>query len=39
MRRVKGVRRIGVRVGNGLTVDQGKRVLAAAARLRFTAVE
>jgi hypothetical protein len=29
IRRVKGVRRIGIRVGNWLTVDQGKRLLAA----------
>jgi integrase len=27
-RRVKGVRRIGVRVGNWLTAEQGKRLLA-----------
>src|SRR5712692_6479179 len=31
IRRVKGVRRIGVRVGNWLTAEQGKRLLAAAA--------
>jgi integrase len=31
-RRVKGVRRIGVRVGNWLTAEQGKRLLAAADR-------
>ena len=30
IRRVKGVRRIGVRVGNWLTAEQGKRMLAAA---------
>ncbi len=30
IRRVKGVRRIGIRVGNRLTVEQGKRMLAAA---------
>ncbi len=30
IRRVKGVRRIGVRVGNWLTAEQGKRLLAAA---------
>jgi integrase len=30
IRRVKGVRRIGVRVGNWLTADQGKRLLARA---------
>ena len=30
IRRVKGVRRIGIRVGNWLTVEQGKRLLAAA---------
>ena len=29
IRRVKGVRRIGVRLGNWLTVDQGRRLLAA----------
>jgi integrase len=29
IRRVKGVRRIGVRVGNWLTAEQGKRLLAA----------
>jgi integrase len=28
IRRVKGVRRIGVRLGNWLTVEQGKRLLA-----------
>jgi integrase len=28
IRRVKGVRRLGVRIGNWLTVDQGKRLLA-----------
>ncbi len=32
IRRVKGVRRIGVRVGNWLTADQGKRLLAGAER-------
>ena len=32
IRRVKGVRRIGVRVGNWLTPDQGKRLLASADR-------
>jgi integrase len=31
IRRVKGVRRIGIRVGNWLTAEQGKRLLAAAA--------
>src|SRR6266581_563530 len=31
IRRVKGVRRLGVRVGNWLTAEQGKRLLAAAA--------
>ena len=30
IRRVKGVRRVGVRVGNWLTAEQGKRLLAAA---------
>jgi site-specific recombinase XerD len=30
IRRVKGVRRIGVRVGNWLTAEQGKRLLARA---------
>ena len=30
IRRVKGVRRIGIRVGNWLTAEQGKRLLAAA---------
>jgi integrase len=30
IRRVKGVRRIGIRVGNWLTVEQGKRLLATA---------
>jgi hypothetical protein len=30
IRRVKGVRRIGVRVGNWLTAQQGKRLLAGA---------
>lgn len=30
IRRVKGVHRIGIRVGNWLTVEQGKRLLAAA---------
>lgn len=36
IRRVKGLRRIGVRVGNWLTAEQGRRLLAAphAARLR-----
>ena len=29
IRRVKGVRRLGVRVGNWLTVEQGKRLLSA----------
>jgi len=29
MRRVKGVRRLGVRVGNWLTAEQGKRLLEA----------
>jgi hypothetical protein len=28
IRRVKGVRRLGVRIGNWLTVDQGRRLLA-----------
>jgi integrase len=32
IRRVKGVRRVGVRVGNWLTSDQSKRLLAAADR-------
>ena len=32
IRRVKGVRRIGVRVGNGLTAEQGKRLLAGVER-------
>src|SRR5215831_17037001 len=32
IRRVKGVRRIGVRVGNWLMAEQGKRLLASAAR-------
>src|SRR5215813_6902040 len=32
IRPVKGVRRIGVRVGNWLTVDQGKRLLASVDR-------
>src|SRR6516225_2168735 len=32
IRRVKGVRRIGVRVGNWLTPDQGQRLLASADR-------
>jgi len=32
IRRVKGVRRIGVRVGNWLTAEQGKRLLACADR-------
>ena len=32
IRRVKGVRRIGVRVGNWLTVEQGKRLLAGVER-------
>src|SRR5213595_3980003 len=32
IRRVKGVRRIGVRVGNWLTVEQGKRLLGNAER-------
>lgn len=32
LRRVKGVRRIGVRLGNWLTVEQGKRLLASVAR-------
>jgi integrase len=32
IRRVKGVRRIGVRVGNWLTAEQGKRLLASAER-------
>jgi integrase len=32
IRRVKGVRRIGVRVGNWLTAEQGKRTLAGADR-------
>jgi len=32
VRRVKGVRRIGVRVGNWLTAAQGKRLLAGADR-------
>ena len=32
IRRVKGVRRIGVRVGNWLTAEQGKRLLAGADR-------
>jgi hypothetical protein len=32
IRRVKGVRRIGIRVGNWLSADQGKRLLAGAAR-------
>jgi integrase len=32
IRRVKGVRRIGVRVGNWLTAEQGKRLLVAADR-------
>jgi integrase len=32
IRRVKGVRRIGVRVGNWLTPEQGKRLLASADR-------
>ena len=32
IRRVKGVRRIGVRVGNWLTAEQGKRLLAGAER-------
>ena len=30
IRRVKGVRRIGIRVGNWLTAEQGKPLLAAA---------
>jgi site-specific recombinase XerD len=30
IRRVKGVRRIGVRIGNWLTAEQGKRLLASA---------
>jgi cellobiose phosphorylase len=30
IRRVKGVRRTGIRVGNWLTAEQGKRLLAAA---------
>jgi integrase len=32
IRRVKGVRRIGVRIGNWLTAEQGKRLLAGADR-------
>jgi len=32
IRRVKGVRRIGIRVGNWLTADQGKRLLSGADR-------
>jgi site-specific recombinase XerC len=32
IRRVKGVRRIGVRIGNWLTAEQSKRLLAAADR-------
>ena len=32
IRRVKGVRRVGVRVGNWLTAEQGKQLLAAADR-------
>src|SRR6184192_1125030 len=32
IRRVKGVRRIGVRVGNWLTAEQGKRLLAGVER-------
>ena len=32
IRRVKGVRRIGVRIGNWLTVEQGKRLLGNAER-------
>jgi integrase len=32
IRRVKGVRRIGVRIGNWLTAEQGKRLLADAGR-------
>jgi len=32
IRRVKGVRRIGVRVGNWLTAEQGKRLLASVER-------
>jgi integrase len=32
IRRVKGVRRIGVRIGNRLTAEQGKRLLGSAAR-------
>src|SRR5882757_3289429 len=32
IRRVKGVRRIGVRIGNWLTAEQGKRLLADADR-------
>src|SRR5437016_4036322 len=32
IRRVRGVRRLGVRVGNWLTAEQGKRLLAATSR-------
>ena len=32
IRRVEGVRRIGVRIGNWLTAEQGKRLLAGADR-------
>jgi len=35
IRRVKGVRRIGVRIGNWLTAEQGKRLLAGADRNSF----
>ena len=31
IRRVKGVRRLGVRIGNWLTVEQGRRLLRPAA--------
>jgi len=39
IRRVKGVRRIGVRIGNWLTVEQGKRLLAGADRESATRQE
>jgi len=37
IRRVKGVRRIGVRVGNWLTADQSKRLLSTSNRMTFVA--
>src|SRR3989449_5345255 len=37
IRRVKGVRRLGLRVGNWLTAEQGKRLLEAQVRIRYAA--